>query len=201
MFQSFSDHTGSMDQQQDQEQRPLDPRLRRRELSPPPVMDVSGISMVLKMMAEEQQRAALVRERERREDKEKMELKEARDKERMDMLEAREKERFEWAEAREKERQDDRYAKEVKLLDLQSQMNRDIAASNRISQACERKRHDALLSITAHKEGESLVEFLELAERKLKVGAVEEDGWSAIVAAKLGSRLGAIWQTAAEKGG
>ena len=168
------------------------------------------------MLAEEQKRVAVERERERKEDRRRYEEERerlAQEREKAESLRLREAESLEALRAekaekfaqREKERQEvfsrEQYNQNVKLLELQAEMNRVMSVSQREHQVSERKRHDALLSIPQFKEGESLVEFFEVVERRLQVGEIDEDGWPAIVASKLGGRMGAIWQTASVKGG
>ena len=203
-------------QTKEDEQSDSYPRQRPRELQLAPASDVSGIGMVLQMLAEEQKRVAVERERERKEDRRRYEEERERltqEREKAESLRLREAESLEALRAekaekfaqREKERQEvfsrERYNQNVKLLELQAEMNRVMSVSQREHQVSERKRHDALLSIPQFKEGKSLVEFFEVVERRLQVGEIDEDGWPAIVASKLGGRMGAIWQTASVKGG
>ena len=86
------------------------------------------------------------------------------------------------------------YEQQVALMKLQNDIGDKAAEVNRAEQEAHRKKDRAVAGIALFKEGEDVEEFLAASERKLRAGGVPEREWTAIVAAKLGGRIGSTWQ-------
>ena len=130
----------------------------------------------------QEKRDALERERQQAEWERKERLQEQR---RLEDIERQDKRQLER----------DKAMREHQLLMMaeQNKAEERLVGSHREAQCTDRKRHDALYSVPHFKEGENLEEFLQIAERRLTQGRVDEDGWVAIISAKLTGRLSLVW--------
>ena len=89
----------------------------------------------------------------------------------------------------------DRALREHQLLLLREQNKAEegMVGTQRESQNTDRRRQDALMSVPHFKEGENLEDFLQIAERRLSQGRVDEASWVAVISAKLTGRLSMVW--------
>ena len=196
------------------------PTLREQQHIPrrPGRSEIDGFAVLMQMMAENQAKL----DQQRREDLERQEDRRREDLERQEakMNQQRkediERQQAEW-ERKEKERdqkrieeidrlekkeiEKDRILREHQLLMLTEQQKggERMAGTYREAQSTERMRHEALCSVPQFKEGQDLEEFLQIAEKRLLQGKVEEKSWVAIIAAKLTGRLSMIWLDRAEE--
>ena len=86
------------------------------------------------------------------------------------------------------------YEQQVALVRLQSEIGDRAAEVHRVEQEAHRKKERAVSGIAGFREGEDVEEFLATSERKLRAGGVPEEEWMAIMAAKLGGKVGCTWQ-------
>ena len=86
------------------------------------------------------------------------------------------------------------YEQQVALMKLQNDIGDRAAGVHRAEQEAHRKKDRAVAGISLFRDGEDVEEFLAASERKLRAGGVPEGEWTAIVAAKLGGKIGSTWQ-------
>ena len=181
--------------------------------------ELDGMSVLMKMLADSQAQAQADRKADierlqaeadrkerlaqqwRFEERERQEKRDALERERQQAEWERKERLQEQRRLEDIERQDkrqlerDKAMREHQLLMMaeQNKAEERLVGSHREAQCTDRKRHDALYSVPHFKEGENLEEFLQIAERRLTQGRVDEDGWVAIISAKLTGRLSLVW--------
>ena len=152
--------------------------------------ELDGVALLMQMMADNQAKMQASMEKQRREDIDRQQAEWER-KERLQ--EERRLADIDRQEKRQLER--DKAMREHQLLMLteQNKAEERMVGSHREAQSTDRMRHDALCSVPHFKEGENLEEFLQIAERRLVQGKVDENSWVSIIAAKLSGRLSLVW--------
>ena len=85
------------------------------------------------------------------------------------------------------------YDQQVALVKLQADIGEKAAEAYRKEQNVCRQKDRAVAGISIHREDEDVEDFLCMAERKLTAGGVPEADWVAVIASKLGGKLGSTW--------
>ena len=170
--------------------------------------ELDGMAVLMRMLADSQVQA----QADRKADRERLEAEADRkerwaqqvrieERERQDKRDEERRAEERERQAAERDRQDkrdeerDRALREHQLLLLreQNKATEGMVVVQREAQHTDRRRQDALMSVPHFKEGENLEDFLQIAERRLSQGRVDEASWVAIISAKLTGRLSMVW--------
>ena len=86
------------------------------------------------------------------------------------------------------------YEQQKLLVELQAQIGGKAAEAHRVESEKGRKRDRAVSAIPNYRDSEDVEDFLQTSERKLRAGEVPEGEWVAILASKMGGKVGTTWQ-------
>ena len=89
---------------------------------------------------------------------------------------------------------DKAYEQQKLLVELQAKIGDKAAETHRVESEKGRKRDRAVSSILNYRDSEDVEDFLQTSERKLRAGDVPEREWVAILASKMGGKVGTTWQ-------
>ena len=188
------DHMGHEDDNTPLMREPRESRhIPRRVVESVPALGdgkLDSVAVIMQWMAENQK----VADRQRREDLLKAEEQRREDQERLRLQRIEDQERQEKADLR---RDQAMRSHQLLMMDKQDRAEDKRVGENRESLDTERKRHDAMYSISVFKEKEDLEEYLQTAERRLRQGKVSEESWISIIGDKLTGRLSRVWLDAA----
>ena len=86
-------------------------------------------------------------------------------------------------------------------MKLQADIGEKADTARREESDRSRRRDKAVAAIQSYRESDDVEDYLLTAEKKLQVGEIPEEEWVAILASKLGGKIGSAWQDLLIAGG
>ena len=80
------------------------------------------------------------------------------------------------------------------LMRLQAEIGKKADEDRRVESEKGRRRDRAVSAIQNYKDSDDIEDYLVTSEKKLRAGDIPEEEWAAILASKLGGRVGSEWQ-------
>ena len=86
------------------------------------------------------------------------------------------------------------YEQQRNLMRLQAEIGEKAEEVRRVDSERSRKKDRAVSAIQNYRDSDDIEDYLLTSERKLKAGDIPEEEWVAILASKLGGKVGSAWQ-------